>query len=725
MNDDNQSEHNDDLQESVEGAISDPDGAAGSAKDAVAGAADSAKDMLSGAKDKLPDNPLSGKAAGAAAGAAGVVGGLKGKAGDLLGKGGDAADVDMPDVDMPGGDAGATSGVAASLKDRAAAAKANMADAAGSMKDKAAGAADGARGAVSGAADGVTGTASGATGGVKGAAGAAAAGVGGLAGSMKDKAAGAADSAKGAVSGAADGAKGAASGVTGGVKGAASGVTGKAKGAAAAATAGAAGVAASASDKVSAASSSVSDAAAGATASVSGGGSVGSTGSTGGGSGGSGSGGGSGYGGGSDDDDEGIIPGLPISGEWQIIGLGLLVASFFLFGSTIWGWITGEDEVAFGDAVESVAMDPQCEAIFDELRSSDLDADSYADLTCEVSGGEPVVSGVVESNTTRAAVAGVIAGASVEAGSRLTVGDDEPEEVEEVAAEVTTTTAAPTTTTEAPTTTAAPTTTEAETTTTTEAPPPEPTTMWDALNDSGQAGQLVAIGSALGLQESLEGVEPPQRTLFAPSDAALGNLDPATLNAVAADPDQAGALFGYHIVPGALTAADVAALDGTSVNSLTNLPLDITVVDGEVFINGDTKVVATDFTADNGIVHIIDTVLTPPTVNEVIGLENIEFEVNSAVITAAGQAELQKAVAFFTESANTSALIEGHTDTDGAEADNLDLSQRRADSVKQFLVDNGIDGERLTTQGFGEAQPILVDGVEDKPASRRIEFRVR
>lgn len=714
MNDDNQSDNNDDLQEGVEGAISDPDGAAASAKDAAAGAADSAKDMLSGAKDKLPDNPLSGKAAGAAAGAAGLVGGLKGKAGDLLGKGGDVADVDVPDVDLSGGDAGSTGGVASSLKDRAAAAKANMADAAGSAKDKAAGAADGAKGAVSGAADGVTGKASGATGGVKGAAGAAAAGVGGLAGSMKDKAAGAADSAKGA-----------ASGVTDGVKGAASGVSGKAKGAAGAATAGAAGVAASASDKVSAASSSASDAVAGATTSVSGGGSGGSTGSTGGGSGGSGSGGGSGYGGGGsdDDDDEGIIPGLPISGEWQIIGLGLLVASFFLFGSTIWGWISGEDDLAIGDAVESIAMDPQCEAIFNELRSSELEADSYSDLSCSVVDGEPVVSGVVESNSARTAVAAVIAGASVEAGSRLTVVDDEPAEVEEVAAEAPTTTAAPATTTEAPTTTAAPTTTVAETTTT-EAPP-EPTNMWDALNDSGQAGQLVAIGSALGLQESLEGVEPPQRTLFAPSDAALGSLDPATLNAVAADPDRAGALFGYHIVPGALTAEDVAALDGTSVNSLTELPLDITVVDGEVFINGDTKVIATDYTADNGIVHIIDTVLTPPTVNEVIGLENIEFEVNSDVITAAGQAELQKAVAFFTESANTSALIEGHTDTDGPDADNLDLSERRAASVKQFLVDNGIDGERLTTQGFGETQPILVDGVEDKPASRRIEFRVR
>ncbi len=288
------------------------------------------------------------------------------------------------------------------------------------------------------------------------------------------------------------------------------------------------------------------------------------------------------------------------------------------------------------------------------------------------------------------------------------------------------TTEAPTTTTEAPETT----TTEAPETTTTAAAAPEPVTMWDALVGSGEAVQFVTIGGALGLQEDLEAIEdadgnPVQRTLFAPSDAALAQLGPDALAGLAADPDAAAALVGYHFLDGVVTAEDVVALNGQVVPTRTGLPLSISVVDGEVFLNGSAKVTSTDFEADNGIVHIIDTVLQPPTVNEVIGLENIEFEVNSANITASGQAELQKAIAFFTENAEARALIEGHTDTDGDDAANLDLSQRRADAVKTFLVDNGIEDGRLTTVGLGETQPILVDGVEDKAASRRIEFELR
>ncbi len=303
-----------------------------------------------------------------------------------------------------------------------------------------------------------------------------------------------------------------------------------------------------------------------------------------------------------------------------------------------------------------------------------------------------------------------------------TVTGDAPEE--------TTTTEAPetTTTTEAPETT---TTTEApEETTTTAAAAPAATTMWDALVGSGEAVQFVTIGGALGLQDDLEALEdadgnPVQRTLFAPSDEALGKLDPAALGALAADPEAAAALVGYHFIDGVVTAEDVVALDGETVITRTGLPLRISVVDGEVFLNETSKVTSVDFGADNGIVHIIDTILTPPTVNEVIGLENIEFEVGSANITAAGQEELQKAVAFFTENEALNAAIEGHTDTDGSEEGNLALSQARAEAVQAFLVDNGIAAERLTATGFGESRPILVDGVEDKAASRRIEFNVR
>ena len=308
-------------------------------------------------------------------------------------------------------------------------------------------------------------------------------------------------------------------------------------------------------------------------------------------------------------------------------------------------------------------------------------------------------------------------------------GDDLPaatvtgDSVEEEAA---TTTVAETTTTEAPETT----TTTTEAPATTEAAAAEVVTLWDALVDSGEAVQFVTIGGALGLQADLEALtdedgNPVQRTLFAPSDEALAKLSPAELGAIAGDPDLAAAVVGYHFLDGVVTAEDLLGLDGETVLTRTGLPMSISVVDGEVFLNETIKVTSADFGADNGVVHIIDTILTPPTINEVIGLENIEFEVSSAVITPAGQEELQKVVAFFAENEAVNGLIEGHTDTDGSEEGNLALSQSRAESVLAFLVEDGIAEERLTAVGFGESQPILVDGVEDKAASRRIEFEAR
>jgi len=444
---------------------------------------------------------------------------------------------------------------------------------------------------------------------------------------------------------------------------------------------------------------------------------------------------GSGSGGGDDDDDK-LIPAWGVPGDWQIILLGLLTAGLLFFGTTIWGWFFGDDDVVESvDAPIAAAavVSSECASVLEQLEESDLDASVYSNVTCTEVNGDVELAGEMPTDgdlSSVAAAAGLASVASLDT-SGLFVAEAEVEEVEEVAAvETTTTTAAPetTTTTAAPETT---TTTEApETTTTTEAPVAEPVTMWDALVASGEANQFATIGGALGLQDDLEAMvdadgNPVQRTLFAPSDAAVAALDPATLSALVADPEAAAALVGYHFLDGAVTGEEVLQLNGQTVPTRTGLPLSIAVDGDTVTLNGSATVVTTDYVADNGIVHIIDTILEPPTINEVLALENIEFEVNSDVITPRGQEELQKAIEFFTTQPGVNALIEGHTDTDGSDELNLDLSQRRADSVKAYLVANGVEEGRLTTQGFGESQPILVDGVEDKEASRRIEFVVR
>jgi outer membrane protein OmpA-like peptidoglycan-associated protein len=67
--------------------------------------------------------------------------------------------------------------------------------------------------------------------------------------------------------------------------------------------------------------------------------------------------------------------------------------------------------------------------------------------------------------------------------------------------------------------------------------------------------------------------------------------------------------------------------------------------------------------------------------------------------------------------------IRGHTDSDGDEDANMELSQQRADAVKAELMEAGIEESRLTTKGFGESQPLNSnDTAEGKANNRRVEF---
>jgi len=68
--------------------------------------------------------------------------------------------------------------------------------------------------------------------------------------------------------------------------------------------------------------------------------------------------------------------------------------------------------------------------------------------------------------------------------------------------------------------------------------------------------------------------------------------------------------------------------------------------------------------------------------------------------------------------------ISGHTDSRGSNSSNQRLSESRASSVKEWLVAKGIDGNRITTIGFGEDKPIVPnDSPENMLKNRRIEFK--
>jgi outer membrane protein OmpA-like peptidoglycan-associated protein len=69
-------------------------------------------------------------------------------------------------------------------------------------------------------------------------------------------------------------------------------------------------------------------------------------------------------------------------------------------------------------------------------------------------------------------------------------------------------------------------------------------------------------------------------------------------------------------------------------------------------------------------------------------------------------------------------VVEGHTDSTGADAYNQALSERRANSVLRYLVDAGVPASRLSAQGFGESQPVADnDTAEGRAQNRRVVLR--
>ena len=125
---------------------------------------------------------------------------------------------------------------------------------------------------------------------------------------------------------------------------------------------------------------------------------------------------------------------------------------------------------------------------------------------------------------------------------------------------------------------------------------------------AGTFKTLLAAAEAAGLVETLQGEGP--YTVFAPTDDAFAALPDGTLDSLLADPEALKKILLYHVVSGSVAAADVVGL--TSADSVEGSPIAVAVKDGTVYLNDTAKVTATDIAASNGIIHVIDQVILPP-----------------------------------------------------------------------------------------------------------------
>lgn len=131
----------------------------------------------------------------------------------------------------------------------------------------------------------------------------------------------------------------------------------------------------------------------------------------------------------------------------------------------------------------------------------------------------------------------------------------------------------------------------------------------DTAVAAGSFDTLVSAVQAAGLVSTLKG--PGPFTVFAPTDAAFDALPDGTLESLLAPSGLSSlqSILTYHVVPGRVSAADVVNL--TSASTVNGEAITISVENGQVKIN-DATVIQTDIEASNGIIHVIDAVILPP-----------------------------------------------------------------------------------------------------------------
>lgn len=127
----------------------------------------------------------------------------------------------------------------------------------------------------------------------------------------------------------------------------------------------------------------------------------------------------------------------------------------------------------------------------------------------------------------------------------------------------------------------------------------------DTAINAGTFNTLVTAITAAGLDTALKGEGP--FTVFAPTDEAFSKLPSGTVESLLEDVIQLRKVLEYHVVTGKVMAADVVKLDSATTTEGSTVKIDAS---NGVKVN-DATVVTPDVEADNGVIHIIDTVLIP------------------------------------------------------------------------------------------------------------------
>ena len=252
-----------------------------------------------------------------------------------------------------------------------------------------------------------------------------------------------------------------------------------------------------------------------------------------------------------------------------------------------------------------------------------------------------------------------------------------------------------------------------------------PKSIVDIAVEDGRFTTLVTALQSAGLVETLQGDGP--FTVFAPTDEAFAALPEGTIEALLADTDALTNILLYHVVDGKVLAADVMGLNGQEVATFANENIMVQADDMGVMIN-DANVIIADIEGSNGVIHVVDAVILPPTDDAMsaemedaksivdIAVEDGRFTTLVTALQEADLVEALKAEGPFTVFAPTdeafAALPEGALE--GLLAD----TEALANVLLYHVVDGkvmaadvaGLDGQEVATL-LGENIMVKADGM--------------
>jgi len=141
--------------------------------------------------------------------------------------------------------------------------------------------------------------------------------------------------------------------------------------------------------------------------------------------------------------------------------------------------------------------------------------------------------------------------------------------------------------------------------------------------------------------------------------------------------------------------------------------------------NLDLANVAADQTINQKDFHLEPIKVTPIAENASVTLNNVFFDFDKTALKPESFPELNRIVKIMKERATMEIELDGHTDSVGSDDYNLDLSERRAKAVAKYLIDQGVDKERVKVMYFGESKPVDDNATkEGRKKNRRVEFKI-